>query len=360
MQNSGCDIIIPVWNELVVTTECIDSIVRHTHYPYRLVIIDNASDAPTRDYLRSLKDRKGLRVELIRNEKNLGFVKAVNQGIDFAVAPYVCIMNNDTVATDGWLDIMIGAVEDNADVGLLNPTSNTFSHYPDSGESIEDFALRLRSFKSEIQELHCCRFFCTVIKREVLEKLGGLDEAYNLGYFDDTDYCKRAQRAGYRTARAKGAYVHHKENTSFKNLEDNKALFDSNEKIFLQRWGRHVRVGYFLDKIRSTGKINDIAVDVARSGHQIFLFIKKGLPWPVKLDHYDIVKVAVNPHLFGLVSILKVLKRKKKKKLEILVTDNPLFGAFLKISKPLHGSEVFVGAGAGRLVEELKARAKVY
>ena len=111
MQKNSCDIIIPVWNELDATAECINSIVKHTHYPYRLVIIDNASDAPTRDYLRSLRDRKEINLELIRNERNLGFVKAVNQGIVLSDAPYLCIMNNDTVATAGWLEVMINAME---------------------------------------------------------------------------------------------------------------------------------------------------------------------------------------------------------------------------------------------------------
>ena len=110
MQKSSCDIIMPVWNELDTTKECIDSIVKHTHYPYRLVIIDNGSDIPTQDYLRELKSRKDINLELIRNEENLGFVKAVNQGIRFSDASYICIMNNDTIATDGWLEEMVSII----------------------------------------------------------------------------------------------------------------------------------------------------------------------------------------------------------------------------------------------------------
>lgn len=356
MKKNSCDIIMPVWNELDVTKECVDSILKHTHYPYRLVIIDNASAEPTRDYLRALKNKNDISMELIRNEENLGFVKAVNQGIRFSDAPYICIMNNDTIATDGWLDIMISAMENNKDVGLINPTSNTFSHFPDDHESIDEYAARLKSFKNEIQELHCCRFFCTVIKREVLDKLGSLDEAYNLGYFDDTDYCKKAQKLGYRPVRAKAAYVHHKENMSFRKLKENSTLFKANEEIFLKRWGRHVRVGYFIDKIKSGRRVNDIAIDVARNGHQIFIFLKKGLEWPVELDHYDIVRVDTNPFFFGLISIYKILKRKKKKALEILITDNPVFGNFLKMIRVLHGSEVFINADRENLIKRLKEK----
>jgi len=359
MKKNSCDIIMPVWNEPDVTKECVESIIKHTHYPYRLVIIDNASDEPTRDYLAGLKDSKDINLELIRNEENLGFVKAVNQGIKFSDASYICIMNNDTIATDGWLDTMISAAENNKDVGLVNPTSNTFSHFPDDNESIDEYAARLKSFKDEIQELHCCRFFCTVIKREVLDKLGPLDEAYNLGYFDDTDYCKKAQMLGYRPVRAKGAYVHHKENMSFRKLKENSALFKANEDIFLKRWGRHVRVGFFLDKVKSPQRVNDIAIDVARNGHQIFIFFKIGLEWPVALDHYDIIRVDTNPFFFGLISMYKILKRKKKKQLEILITDNPIFGNFLKMTKFLHGSEVFINVDKEKLIKTLKEKSKV-
>lgn len=96
-----CDIIIPVWNHKDITKDCIDSIIRNTVYPYSLILIDNASDADTKTYLESLKNNGSIDVKLIRNEENLGFVKAVNQGLKASGAPYVCIMNNDTIATPG-------------------------------------------------------------------------------------------------------------------------------------------------------------------------------------------------------------------------------------------------------------------
>ena len=58
----GCDIIIPVWDQPDSTKECIDSIIKNTRYPYRLIIIDNGSDLVTRDYLDSLKNNKNLNI----------------------------------------------------------------------------------------------------------------------------------------------------------------------------------------------------------------------------------------------------------------------------------------------------------
>lgn len=356
---SKCDIIIPVWNQLEVTRECIDSILKNTNYPYRLIVIDNGSEAPTESYLSGLKENKGLDLLLIRNDKNLGFVKAVNQGVVVSDAPYLCIMNNDTIAASGWLEEMVDVIEANPSIGLLNPSSNTSGQFP--GErSIDEYALTLKGFKGQIQELYTCRGFCMLVTKEAIKRVGLLDEIYHVGYFDDTDYCKRAQALGYKTARAKAAYVYHKENVSFRTLKNNKDLFSDNEKIFFERWGRHVRVGYFIDGSLSNEKADEIATSVARRGHQIMIFLKKGLNWPVTIDHFDIRRVDVNPLLFGVASIYKILKRKKKKKVEVLLTDNRSFGRLLNITKSLHGADVIVGPDKESLLTLLERKSKVF
>src|SRR3989338_1707235 len=102
-----CDIVIPVWNQPTFTKECIESIVKNTDVDYRLIIIDNASGEETKSYLESLKEQRGLKLLLIRNENNLGFLKAANQGMRLSDAQYICLINNDTLVTDGWLSEMI-------------------------------------------------------------------------------------------------------------------------------------------------------------------------------------------------------------------------------------------------------------
>lgn len=354
-----CDIIIPVWNQPRVTKDCIESIYRHTDYPYRLILIDNGSGPETAGYLGGLK-KAHPEIVLVRNERNLGFVKAVNQGIGISDAPYVCVMNNDTIAAQGWLKEMVNVMESNPRIGLLNPSSNTSGQFPGKGQSIDEYALSRSRLKGRIQELYTCRGFSMLIKREVLARLGPMDEGYHMGYFDDTDYCKRAQVEGYRTARAKGSYVYHLENTSFKSLENNNELFKSNERKFFERWGRPLRIGYFIDEIKSKEKIDAIATGAARAGHQIILFLKKGSPWPATLDHFDIRRVDLDPLFFAIVSIYKILKRKRKKKLDFLLTDNDKFGAILKLLKPLHGSDVFVTPDKDRLLEALDERSRKF
>jgi len=172
-----CDIIIPVWNQLDATKECIDSLFKHADYPARLIVIDNGSENETEHYLKSIKGTDMLDYLLIRNEKNLGFVKAINQGIVVSDNQYLCIMNNDTIATDRWLSEMVRVMDTYPEIGLLNPSSNTSGEFPDKGESIDDYADRIyKSDAGKVQELYTCRGFCMLLRRSVIQKVGLLDE----------------------------------------------------------------------------------------------------------------------------------------------------------------------------------------
>ena len=106
-----CDIIVPVWNEPERTASCVEHIFENTRYPYRLILIDNASEPETRNYLEGLKKSRKAEVIIIRNNENLGFVKAVNQGLKLSEGPYVCILNNDTLPGAGWLAELVEFAE---------------------------------------------------------------------------------------------------------------------------------------------------------------------------------------------------------------------------------------------------------
>lgn len=343
-----CDIIVPVWNELAATKECVDSIVKNTAYPHKLIIVDNGSDRGTAGYLAGLKARADIDVNVIRNDENLGFARAVNQGILASDAQYVCIMNNDTIASPDWLEEMIKVFEGNPGIGILNPSSNT------SGQKGSD------PFCGQIQELHRARGFCMLIRREVIEKVGLFDESYGRGYFEETDYSYRAQAAGIRIARVKSAYVYHKEGLSFRRMSDKDELFNRNEKMFREKWGRSVRAGYFVDKAGAGEKINDIAINAARSGHQIWIFLKSGLEWPVKIDHFDIRRVNLSPFFFPLAAAWQILKRKKKKPLDIVMTDSVPFGNLVKKLNVLNDSDIVVNPDKDSLMDMLKEKSKFF
>lgn len=243
-----CDIIIPIWNQLEATRDCVDSIFRNTRHPYRLILVDNASDNETRLYLENVAADKKRDVKLIRNEKNLGFVKAVNQGLKVSYAPYVCVFNNDTITTPGWLEQMIDFAEANKEIGIVNPLCDGPHDIP-----IDEYASKVAKDKRKYIEMNQCFLFCALIKREVIDKIGYLDEAFGIGCFDDTDYSMRAGLAGYRCAYLQSAYVKHIHGISFKALGNREHIVKECERIFFKKWPRHLRVGITFHMSDDTG-----------------------------------------------------------------------------------------------------------
>jgi len=204
MKPAQCDIIIPVLRRADITANCVESIRTHTRPDYNLIFIDNASDPETKSLLERL--RSSMRnVEVIRNPENLGWVKAINQGIRSSASPTVCVMNNDTVVrTDGWLERLIAVAESEPDIGLVNP----------------NFAVKEpRSIGgSPFIEVDFCRGYCILIKRAVIDRIGAFDESYGLGYYDDDDYSLRAIRAGFRCVMVPAVHVEHLRDTTFSAL----------------------------------------------------------------------------------------------------------------------------------------------
>lgn len=109
-----------------LTKECRDSIIRHTSSPYRLIVIDNGSQRQTKEYLEELTRNNNILITLIRNETNLGYIKAVNQGLNASNGDYVCLLNNDTRVEDGWLEELINVAQSNPEIGIVTPRDAYF------------------------------------------------------------------------------------------------------------------------------------------------------------------------------------------------------------------------------------------
>lgn len=334
--NPDCDIIIPVWNQLSFTKDCINSIEKYTKTPYRLIIIDNASDGDTKRYLEDLKKR-GPSVILERNGENVGFVKAVNQGIRLSTAPYICILNNDTLVTEGWLSEMINIAESDREIGIVNPSSNNLGQKPQRGEPLELFAEKIRQLSGRFTELGSAVGFCMLIKRQVIERVGVFDEIYGMGNFEDTDFSRRAVKDGYRCVRANGAYVYHRENSSFRKIKTFDEDFRRNREIYEFRWGKPKRIAYILDIYddNTLRRLEAESVKLARSGNWIWYFLKDKAKTP---DHSNIIRVELQPENFYLNTIFMILK--KKKKFDEIFVGGARLGSILDFLSFMHRAKI--------------------
>lgn len=333
-----CDIVMPVWNQPGLTKDCIDSIIKNTaDVEYRLIIIDNASDYQTKNYLEELKASLAQKILLIRNEKNFGFVKAANQGMRLSNAPYICLINNDTLVTKNWLSEMIKIAQASSDIGLVNPSSNNLGQRPYKGEPVEEYARKLEKESGQFFEIGSAIGFCMLIKREVIDKIGVFDEIYGMGNFEDTDFSRRGVKEGYKCVRACGAYVYHREGTSFgrdKTFDEN---FERNRQIYEFRWGKRRWIAYIMNSLDeyTLTRFNKDALGQARKGFWVWSFSKNHLDLP---RHSNIIPAEFSKN-FYLRTLFKILFKKKRFS-EIYVTDERLLFLLERLSF-MHKAKVY-------------------
>jgi GT2 family glycosyltransferase/tetratricopeptide (TPR) repeat protein/2-polyprenyl-3-methyl-5-hydroxy-6-metoxy-1,4-benzoquinol methylase len=232
-------LVILTHNQLACTRLCVDSIRQRTDEPCELVFVDNASTDGTPEYLAGVPGAR-----LIRNAENRGFPAAANQGIRAARGRQVLLLNNDTVVTTGWLGRLLRALHADPRIGLAGPCSNRVSgaqQVPAGYESLEEldgFAWDWgRARDGRLEDTDRLVGFCLLIRREVVERVGLLDERFGLGCFDDDDYCLRALRAGYRAVIARDAFVHHFGGQTFRSAGvDFAGLMRRNRELFEAKW----------------------------------------------------------------------------------------------------------------------------
>lgn len=316
VEKPACDIIIPVWNLLDQTRRCLESILSRTGVPYRLILVDNASEQPTADFLRGFQEAAPCPVVVIRNDENLGNIKAVNQGIQISEAPYVCILDNDTVVFPGWLEKMIRAAALREEIGIVNPASNDLGARKPWFRSWDSYAkmLAVRE-QGRVPELATVTGFCMLIKRAVINRIGGWCEDYGMGYFEDTDYSLRAAQAGFVCVGAQDAFVYHEGQASFRKKKRLKQeLWARNRQLFESRFGSPKRIAYFLDKPTETVKtwVGAQSLQLARANHWIWIFSKAGYPASDFPKHGNISLVTLPKPFFVWNGVVHVLKKKKR------------------------------------------------
>ncbi len=241
-------IIVLACNQADLTRLCLESVLHFTRGDYELILIDNGSTDGIPQLFEEIKTRSGpARVEAIRNEQNLGFAKGVNQGIAAAQGDFIVLLNNDTIVTPGWLDGLIHwSLRDWPTVGMVGPLSNYAPppQHLDAGyqdlRDVEPFARqRRRQFAGRALEVPRLTGFCLLIRKVVLEAIGGtLDEQFGIGFFEDDDLCLRARQAGFRLLVAQDVFIHHFGNRTFKGLQlDTEQQLRDNFQRFRAKWG---------------------------------------------------------------------------------------------------------------------------
>ncbi len=327
----NCSIVIPVWNQTDATIKCLKSIITHTEYPHEIIIIDNASKQENISLLETFlsKHAKNNAVQVIKNQTNEGFIKAVNKGIKQSKSDFICVMNNDTLATQGWLSELVNILSNNSDIAVLNPSSNNLGQKPNTDESIDDYAVGFKEDKGKFVESPLCVGFCMLFKKALIDEIGLFDESYGMGNFEDSDFSMKARQKGHTCARSLGSYVYHDENSSFRFLNSYKHEFNKNKRLFESRWGKKKRCLFALKKASSVNLFNKTVKNSSFDGAFIYVISSFEFPYE-KSDRKDIYLINYKS-FFNLSIFLKILFRKKR--YSVVYYDNDNLKSLLTVLK---------------------------
>jgi GT2 family glycosyltransferase len=238
--NKPVTIIIVSFNISDILRECINSILRTTdHKKVKIVIIDNNSNAETVRIISSLEDLFP-NITAIYNKRNLGFTAAVNQGLEKSDnRSDILLLNNDSIATNGWLEELQTAAYASEDIGISAPqqillprTKTIDTHVPSVNINREidvtvsfhhdNFIAQNDEPESFLTDVNFIPFFCVYIRRDLIDQIGSLDAKLGRHYRSDRIYCNATiHYANKRIVYTPRSKVYHFHQQSTQDLKKN-------------------------------------------------------------------------------------------------------------------------------------------
>lgn len=235
-----CSIIILSYNTLSYTKRCIESIRRTVKKEScEIIVIDNASEDGSREWLMEQPD-----IRVFMNETNVGFPAGCNQGIREAMPGNdIFLLNSDTVLFPNSLFYLRMGLYGEPKVGVAGSISNAVGNdqqiddVPQKPEDLDSFVRDINLPMENPWEIRTfLSGFAQLIKREVIDEIGGLDERFTPGYFEDNDFGLRVLMAGYRNICCWNSFIFHYGNKSFGNEGTNQYVQEGMAK-FRDKWG---------------------------------------------------------------------------------------------------------------------------
>lgn len=255
-------LVIPTRNQVAYLKRCVDSILEKTTYPsFEILIVDNGSDDPAAlEYLRSLQDgshpllRPGRRVEVLRRDAPFNYSALNNDAASRARGQLLGLLNNDLeVISPDWLEEMAGQAlrpdigcvgamlyypndtiqHAGVVLGLGGVAGHAFRHFPRATDGAFNRARLAQNYSAVTAA-------CLVVRAELFQRVGGLDEQALAVAFNDVDLCLKVRAAGYRNLWTPFAEFYHHESVS-RGPEDTVekfARFRAEIATMQERWGR--------------------------------------------------------------------------------------------------------------------------
>ncbi|MCK5413515.1 MAG: glycosyltransferase family 2 protein [Candidatus Pacebacteria bacterium] len=247
-------IILLNWNNEEDTIECVESLKKINYNDYKIIVVDNGSEEESISKI----ENKYPDLFIIKNKNNLGFAGGNNVGIKYAInndADYVLLINNDTTVDENFLAELVKVGEADKGNGLIGSKIYFYSEknriwfaggkvnwLKNKGTHIGLDEIDKKQY-DKIKEVDYLTGCCLLVKKEVIEKIGVLEEDYFL-YYEDTDFSLRAQNVGYKCVYVPESKIYHKISRSTKPGSASYIYYHVRNGLVMAK-----RTGSFLNKI---------------------------------------------------------------------------------------------------------------
>jgi GT2 family glycosyltransferase len=241
------EIIIPTYNQSKYTIKCLKSIKKYTKN-YKIIWIDNGSIDYERNEVEYFLKEEKIPYTACFLKANLGFVLAINQGMRIANSDNVYLLNNDTEVCKNWCEGM-----EQSHFDIVGPVTDNKSQW----QYYKNFTY-IKSLT--IGATNPLSFFCVLLRRKVIDKIGFLSPDYGFGFGDDDDYCARAKMNGFKIGIIKNVLIKHNFRTTFKSIysrEEIKKMQDRNMQVFRIRQMQKFKINQ-KKEIVDCNKLQDI------------------------------------------------------------------------------------------------------
>lgn len=215
-------IVILNWNGLRDTVECLESLKNITYPNYEVIVVDNGSKGEDVEVLRN---KFGDYIHMIENDKNYGFAEGNNIGMRYALEnsnpDYILLLNNDTVVDPGFLTELVKVAESDPLIGIVGPKIRFYyepNRIQSAGGQINWWTGQLsligctqidRGQFDEMREVDWVIGCALLVKSETIREIGLLYAGY-FAYLEETDWCARCGKAGYKVIYTPAARLWHK------------------------------------------------------------------------------------------------------------------------------------------------------
>ena len=248
-------IVIPVFQNWILTAKCIASIFKSTYSKenYEIIIVDNASTDKTESFINYLI-KKGEPIKYLKMKENLDYCKGANVGWREAKTPFIMLLNNDVIMNEECMKKLMEAIKTDEKIGMVAATEylpngqtkvrvNPFTYLNKEELILGRYSVILKTYEEVkhdnfgLVDVDLISGACCIIRKKISDNIGFYDEQFSPCMHEHEDYCLRIKRTNYRVVAVPDAkMVHFVGSTTAFNLVYYQRVCRENTEKFIKKW----------------------------------------------------------------------------------------------------------------------------